>query len=175
MEIRLFKRLILLIFSSLLFFSCVTEEPQPTTESRLVGEWEVTSLEYSGTTVTEYEGFSYSIDYTGLGSNIVASYTFSENPNNFSGSGTYDTILTITSEGESYEQTFEGLGFAYSGSWSVDRDKVTLTSNNESSSATIVSLTDTELELKMNEEQTQTIEGTTVTIEVEMLLKLSKK
>lgn len=167
------KSIILLVLPGALFFSCVTEEPQPTNETNIIGTWNVNSVDYSGTSVTKYLGLNYTVDYTGMGTNIDASFTFNEDKS-FSGSGTYDAELTITSDGLTYDQTAEDLAFAEAGSWSVDGDKITLTSNDETSSATIISLTDTELELKLNEEQTQTINGSIVTITVELVMKLSK-
>ena len=174
MKTNFLKGFILLALSAPLFFGCNSNEPTPDSETSLVGEWNVTSVDYSGTTVTEYLNQTYSVDYTGVGSNIDASYTFNENKS-FTGSGTYDATLTITSEGSApYKETVEDLGFVVAGTWKIDGDQITLTSNNESSSATIVKLTETEMELKVSEQQIQSIEGTTITITVELLMKLSK-
>jgi len=123
---KLIKNLFMLVFISAVTFSCNTDDDSSqSTTGDLVGTWELSSLDYSGSSATTFDDETTEFDFTGVGSNIDYELTFEENPNNFEAVGGYDIDLTIAFMGQSTTQT-ESIEDAVSiGTW--DRDGNTLT------------------------------------------------
>jgi len=141
----------LLLVLALSIASC--NKKDDTTNGELIGVWNCTAVNYTGTTVTEYGGQSATTSFTGEGYNVDFTFTLSENPNVATSNGSYNIKLTSTVNGQTITQNIEGNDFIYTGEWSKNGNTIIITQGGESSDATIVKLTDTELELNIDDVQ----------------------
>ncbi|NOY49218.1 MAG: hypothetical protein GXO88_01415 [Chlorobi bacterium] len=169
------KNVLLLMVLVLTIISCKKDNnnAEPST-SNLVGTWNCTSVNYTGTSVTEVLGQSITTDYTGEGYDVDFTYTFSENPNLATSEGSFGIKLTSTILGQSTVQNIPGNSFNYTGNWSLAGDKITITYEGESQEATIVSLTDTNLVLNIIDETVTVLGTSTMTETTNMTIVLSK-
>ncbi|MFK5855600.1 MAG: hypothetical protein QM503_05680 [Bacteroidota bacterium] len=165
-KIKLEKVLLLLVLG-LTIISCSKDETPQTSSADVVGVWNCSSVDYTGSTVTEFLGQSMTADFIGEGYDVDFTFTLSENPNVASSNGSYSIKLTTTTLGQTIDQNIENIAFTYVGTWSMADNKISITSEGETSVATIVELTDTVLKLNILEESTTSNNGATVTSTVD--------
>ena len=118
------------------------------TSGNLVGSWKMISLNYNGATVTTVQGVDVTADFVGQGSDYNYVMEFSEAPNNYSSTGTYDIALATTISGQTSVSNSDDLNAASNGTWDKNVNVLTFTNasnNNEVSDATIDILSDTTL------------------------------
>ncbi|WP_020527190.1 lipocalin family protein [Flexithrix dorotheae] len=120
------KFLIFALIASVLF-SCSEDEPATPDQGMIVGAWKMSSVDYSGTSTTVFNGQSTKINFTGEGKNLNNEINFSENPNEFSVSGTYDVVLKMDMGGNEMISEQNGLSFVNSGDWEIDGNKLYIT------------------------------------------------
>ncbi|MBI9033677.1 MAG: hypothetical protein JEZ03_04305 [Bacteroidales bacterium] len=158
------EKVLLLLVLGLFVMGCSKEETPEEEVVEIIGVWNCSSVDYTGTSVTEVFGQSISSDFVGKGYNVDFTFSLSEDPNVATTTGSYDIKLTTTTLGQSYVQNIEDIAFVYVGSWSQAGDKLTINREGETSVATITAMTDSLLELNFVEERTMNNGGANVTI-----------
>ena len=144
------------------------------TTGNIVGVWKMISLDYNGTTITTAQGVNIVADFVGQGSDYNNTMEFTEAPNNYSTTGTYDIELTTTTAGQTSTSNTDDLDTASNGTWEKNANVLTFTNasnNNEVSDATINILSDTTLKIttlvtKNISQQGVSVETTTNTVAV---------
>jgi len=164
-----------LIAISALLFSCGSDDeaPLPTAEG-MIGTWDVTDIDYSGTTTTSYMGQSIKARFTGHGKEIDYTTTFSSSPNTVVSEGSYLIELTTTIGGESETETYEFDEALMDGTWELDGRKVIITNDGQEQEGTITKQSETELEVRVDLEQSMTDSGITVKTKVKAVYKFEK-
>lgn len=165
-------KLLLLFFISITVLSCSNDDEggsQVGSDAALIGQWVGTGIDYSGNTVTEFQGQTINADFVGEAFDIDYTLTFSENPNEVISDGTYSIELTTTILGQSTTETVPNIGFLESGTWVKDGDQLTITNNGQTTTATIVELTNDTLVISAVEEETLSQQGATITSTVNLL------
>jgi len=135
------------------------------TSSNLVGSWEMTSLNYNGTTVTSTQGINITADFVGQGSDYNYIMEFTEAPNNYFSTGTYDIELATTISGQTTISNTNDLNATSNGTWEKNGNVLTFTNasnNNEVSDATIEILSDTTLKFTTSVVKSVTQQGVNV-------------
>lgn len=85
-----FTKLLLFLALPLMMLSCSKEDENPVfDESLLVGDWQISSLDYSGTATTTMDGFSSTATYTGKGVEMDMIVRFLQDPNSVVSDGEY--------------------------------------------------------------------------------------
>ncbi|MFK5983720.1 MAG: lipocalin family protein [Flavobacteriaceae bacterium] len=133
-------------------------------DAELVDMWIGSTVNYSGTSVTEIQGVSLTADFVGEGYDIDFTFNFTENPNILTAEGSYSIELTTTIQGQSTVQNIEDLGFENSGTWSRDGDELSLTYDGTTDVASITELTATTLILNIFKVEVTEVNGATTTI-----------
>lgn len=155
-------KVFLLLVLGLTIVSCSKkDDTTDPTNGEIVGVWNCTALDYTGTTVTEYMGQSITTDFTGEGYDIDFTFTITESPNLATSNGSYSLELTTTTMGQSVTQNMENIDFTFTGEWSKDGNTMTVSQYGESDDATIVKLTDTELVINILSVETIESSGAT--------------
>lgn len=127
-KIEIMKKISLFFVFGLFLFSCSEEEILPTVED-VIGNWQVTNLEYSGNSTTTFLDQSFTVPFNGVGQNMDMSLIFNESPQNFTTNGTYDIELSYDLQGQPVTQQIQGLPFLVpSGEWALEGNEITLTS-----------------------------------------------
>lgn len=114
------------------------------------GTWEVTDLEYSGTSTTSSGGQTFTTQYDAV------AIDFGNTTVTFNSDGTFDSAgngitvdATITFMGQTTSQQMSAPGFVNEGTWSINGDIMTLTNNGaDPIDCEIVTLNATTLHLK---------------------------
>ncbi|MCR9250209.1 MAG: hypothetical protein NXI20_07270 [bacterium] len=153
----------LFILSAFVFVSCDDEEGA----SSVVGEWQLSDLDYTYTTTTSFFGIELTLVGTGTGYDMNSTINFTDNPNEFTGSGNYSVELTYNVEGQTYTENVENAPFDVDGTWELDGDNLILVANGETSVLTVVSYSEKEVVLSQKETQTFTEDGAEVTAEID--------
>lgn len=153
------KKLIALCITLIcIITSCSTESvDSDNNSSTIVGTWEMVDYDYSGTTVTEFQGQSSTTTFTGEAYDIDNKITFEENPNKFISEGSYNIKLTYTVSGQTTTQNIENLEAltTSTGAWEIlDGELMTSSSiNNETGKFKIEKLTESTLVLTAEQEE----------------------
>ena len=119
----------------------------------IIGMWEVTSIDASGTSTAEIAGQTIVTDFVGEGMDLNYTVTFTEMPNEVAAEGDYNIELTTTIAGQSITETIPGILFIDSGNWEIEGDQITINSNDMESTATITTLTDTSLVIEITDSE----------------------
>ena len=104
--------------------SCSEDEKPSFDETLLPGEWELSTLDYSGTTTTSYSVLSIEADFVGtlVESDLLVNFT--AEPNEFVSSGSYLIELETTVAGQSTTTTQEFPNILLPGTWRIEHDKL---------------------------------------------------
>lgn len=110
-------KLSLLAILFIAFSSCSKDDDSSLdlNSSMIVGEWNLSSLNYAGKTEVIFQETNYSTTYSGVAENIDYTLTFNAD-NTFSSQGGYDVNLTT----EGISQIIAINDFSSSGDWSID-------------------------------------------------------
>ncbi|MGB0984253.1 MAG: lipocalin family protein, partial [Saprospiraceae bacterium] len=133
------------------FSSCTDEEGDggttPEEVNKLIGAWNMTSMDYSSEQSIEIFGFpAATTEYVGTASNMTTTITFEEEPNNARITGTYDLDVEGTTAGQSQSEKWEDVDFISNGTWVQNGDAITVThSDGTTSTLTVTELTETSL------------------------------
>jgi len=92
----LLEKVFLLFVLGLLISSCSKDDTPQNTSAEVLGVWNCSSVDYTGTSVTEYLGQNITADFIGEGYNVDFTFTLSENPNVASSDGSYSIKLSTT-------------------------------------------------------------------------------
>ena len=108
-------KLSLLAILFIFFSSCSKDDEPDLNSSMMLGEWNLSSLNYEGKTELNYEGTNYTTTYSGVAENIDFTLTFNAD-NTFESKGSYDINLIL----EGFSQILPIEDFTSSGDWSID-------------------------------------------------------
>ncbi|WP_299768591.1 lipocalin family protein [uncultured Dokdonia sp.] len=117
----------------------------------VIGMWEVTSIDASGTSTVEIAGQTIETEFLGEGIDLNYSVTFTEEPNEVTADGDYNIELTTTIAGQSITEVIPGILFIDSGDWVIDGDQITISSNDMESTGTITTLNETTLVIEITD------------------------
>src|SRR5690349_21529334 len=106
---------------AVLFFSCGSDDeaPLPAIEG-MVGTWNVTAIDYSGTTTTSAAGQSIKATFTGKGKDIDYTTTFSVEPNEVVSNGDYVIELKTTVMGQTTTEDYYFDEVLMDGTWELE-------------------------------------------------------
>ena len=97
---------------------CSSDDDEDITSGEILGEWTMVFFEYNGNSTIKSSGINVSSDYIGKAKNINFMITFTENPNQVLGSGSYDLELTLSTLGVSDTKTTSISDIDTSADWS---------------------------------------------------------
>lgn len=162
------------VFLSVTLFSCSSDDDNSGEEEiSIVGAWDLSEMNYDGTTTIEFEGIPVPVTVEGVGEDIDAQIVFEEDPNTVSSSGTLTSVATITVLTESTTEEFpiDLSEFVTSGTWTISEDESTLIvvdSEGTEQTFDINALTETSLDLTT--EQEIIFDGMTVDVTMNVIL-----
>ncbi|HYF71137.1 MAG TPA: hypothetical protein VD884_23575 [Ohtaekwangia sp.] len=159
-----------------LFFSCSEDEPSPAlpTVEGLTGSWNMTAIDYSGTSATTFEGSTIKATFTGKGKNMDYTTAFSMDPNAVVSEGSYTIELKTTVAGQTTTEDHEFNDAFMDGTWELDGRTLIITNDGVSQEAIITKQTDDVLEAKVNIEESFSESEITVTTKVKAIYKFRK-
>lgn len=141
-----FTKLLLLCGLPMMLLSCSREDENPVfDESLLIGDWQITSLDYSGTTTTTLAGFKTTANFTGKGVGLDMIVRFLQDPNTVVSEGEYSIDLKTTVLGQTSTSTLHFSDFMMPGAWKIEGgNKLIIEAIDVSEEATIKKLDDTD-------------------------------
>lgn len=104
--------------------------------STLVGNWEMTSLDYAGTSSNTVAGQTITTEFTGVGKDFTYTLTFSDNPKEFVSTGGYTVELTSIFAGQSTTQDVPIPNAGTTGTWELNGNTLVLVDNNTNETST---------------------------------------
>ncbi len=183
------KKLLLLFVSMSLFIGCSDDNGETLADvdaSEIVGKWDLVDFKSDGKTTTTLQGQSIDSDYSSFGKDYNFEVDFGDNPKNVTGTGSYTTVITTTTLGQTQTQevpTSSASGLE-SGTWSVSGGVLTIAPNNQAqtnlvTNAKIIEFDVDTMKLKLDinetvEEQQQGLD-IKVTVNATAFLTLKKK
>ncbi len=117
-------------------FSC-GDDDEMVTEDSFVGQWNLISLDYSGTSTTiDPDGESISIDFDGEAREIMTTVDFNAD-GTYTSQGSYIIDLTTDFYGYMQTQSVPFEGFVGNGTWELNGNTLTTTDTQSQNSSTI--------------------------------------
>ncbi|WP_127845333.1 lipocalin family protein [Psychroflexus aestuariivivens] len=124
MKNRLSSLLILLL--AVVLTSCESNDDTATINGEIGGEWNIESINYTGTTIVSQEGNSVTTNLSGESFDENATMTFNEADNLFSSQGSYFIELTSSNSGQTQTQTIPINDYYSEGEWDLDGNILTV-------------------------------------------------
>ncbi len=130
------KVIFLALIAITILSSCKKDsESLNSSETILLGTWELTAMTYTGTNASTSQGFTTVTDFSGVTKDMTYEIEFSENPKTYETSGGYTVELTSTIEdvlidgevvvpGYTFVNDVPIEGAAQTGSWSSDGNTI---------------------------------------------------
>jgi len=116
---------LLALFLLLFFTSCEKDETKNLGSDGLLGQWEVSALDYTGSTITEIPDVEIPVlDFEGNGRDLDLSIEFLEST--FTSEGSYTIDLTMEFGGQSSTVPYPVQGFIGVGDWSMEGNTLTI-------------------------------------------------
>jgi hypothetical protein len=180
------KLVFLVVFGLTVLNSCSDDDNDSnSTDGEILGVWELVEFDYSGASVAEFQGQDFSTTYDGAGTNIDATMTMTENPNDLVFSGSYDVDLTFTFAGQTQSQTYPLDDVESVSSWSrsgniltIDGDFATIEGTDlgevQTQDYTIEQLTDNTLVLTSMITQVVNNQGLDSTVSIEIYMRFTR-
>jgi len=173
-------KLCMLVFVMTSLIGCSTDDDNTnSTSSSLIGTWSMIEFDYEGSTSFSAQGQSSSSSFVGTGQNFDYNITFTENPNEYTASGSYDVVLDFTSNGTQQTETTSINDVQTEGTWerngdilAIDGDFVEVNSDiptvggTTMGEVTILELTETTLRLGQEVVQDTSENGISVSIDL---------
>jgi hypothetical protein len=150
------------------------------TSADLIGTWNATAQTLELATSAIIQGVTITSNSSGYGKDFDFIYTFSENPNIVTTSGSFTSVTNTTSNipGQSdidQEIELNSIDGFDSGTWNLDNNTITISdSSGQTSVAEVVEFTGSKLKLKITIDESQNISGISADISGEMFLTLEK-
>jgi len=133
--------------------SCSEEEDKIDPNASLIGSWNLIDMQGDGTSSVEYNGQESTSEFTVTGKDLALSTEFTEEPNNYTSSGSYTAMMKVSANGQTQETEIPMMPFILGGTWEQDGDKLIITTaGQETQEATIVELSEKVLKLKYDYE-----------------------
>jgi len=174
-----------MLFFAIFLVACSNNDDEIITSGEILGAWNMVSFEYDGSSSFEISGVNINSDYTGKAKNIDFSMTFTENPNQVLGSGSYDLEVTVSAIGVSDTETTSISDINSAAEWSRDGDILTFTGTFYSGSLDVVNtgasqeftieeLTDTSLRIRSSMEEIIDDFGIETTVRMETVMEFTR-
>lgn len=147
-------------------FSCSHDDnASPESQGIMVGKWKVTSIQYTGTSVTNVEGEATSADFKGVGKDMSLELTFSQDPNKYTATGSYTISLSTNILGYDFPIDMPITGFMGNGTWMVKGKYIYVTdAQGRRDSSTITSLDPDHMTVAWGNTQSMIEEGISVQV-----------
>ena len=139
---KFFFRLIVLALITISITNCKKDEAS---FENLVGQWRMTDI-HNDDGVSTTAGIVSTYSYHGTEYNTIT--TFTENPNEFSSTGSYTFEITHIILGIPFTDEIEVPAISETGEWSIDGDIITQVLAGVSNSAVILELNGTTMRLR---------------------------
>jgi hypothetical protein len=166
---------LLLLSVAVMLFSCGDDEEFQPTSQGMVGAWQITAVDYKGTTTTSAQGMSIKADFTGTGKDMTLTTTFGASPNTVTTQGSYTIVLKTTVAGQTETEEYPVEEIFSDGTWTLDGKTLSITDASGTEKATIIEQTSTSLKMKVDINETETQQGITVTTNVSGVYTFKKK
>jgi len=174
-------RTVTVIFLTILFISCSSDDNSTidtnAQEENLIGTWNLSEIKQEGTVTSNIQGIPVQSHYSAYGKDINAQVTFTQNPNNFTSSGNYTSVVTVTILGQANTQEFNvsiddflNLGTC----WSLNKGVITINQGGKTVDINIIELTTLTLKLEMEIEEVVVEQGITNTTKTKVNMTLTK-
>ena len=140
----------LYLFAILLFAvaSC-NKDDDPVITGSIVGQWRMTDIHANdGVSEITFLGQTETGTYTFHGTDYNTSTTFTENPNEFSSTGSYTVIADYVFQGLNEHDSLNVYAYPGTGSWSINGNKLTQILLGDTSIFDILELSDSKLRLQ---------------------------
>ena len=156
---KLYSRLCLLGILIFVFSACNKDEGSPT-DGNIVGTWRLTDVHSdNGVSETTIAGQTYTSTYNFHGKDYAISTTFTENPNEYTSTGSYTVITNVTLAGQTTSDTTSVDASAGAGKWSINGNMLTQIYAGDTSTFEVLELSNSKLRLK--DELDETVADTT--------------
>jgi hypothetical protein len=154
---------LLLICVAALLFSCSDDDDDvKATVQGMIGEWNITDLDYNGTTTTSAQGMNITANFTGTGKDMDLTTIFTASPNTVTTEGSYTIVLESTTLGQTTTNEVPFTEVFTDGTWTLEGNTLKVTGPNGTDEATIVEQTSTTLKFKVDVDETESGSGFTV-------------
>lgn len=172
------KQLTFLLFL-LTFVACSKDEKDETTSfnaTDLKGTWNLASISCTdGATTSEILGQKIASTFVLSSKDHKATLVFSENPNSYESKGTYTSISTITTFGQTQTEEIPLEDFNLKGTWKLDGKMLIISQQGEpDQKAEITKLDAKNLEYKFIVDETTEELGLKVTTKGTLITKLTR-
>lgn len=162
------KLSILFVVIALTLNSCSSNDDSSDTNVSIVGTWEMTSFDGSGTGTTTIQMLPVTFNINANSFNENYQLTFTENPNELTSQGTFGLSIEISALGQSMTETIDDaesllpISDTATSEWSLTGNQLTLMANGETVSLTVMELTETNLTLLVAIDEQVDANGTVV-------------
>lgn len=149
----------------LIFSSCKSDDDDDdsTTDiNNIVGNWKIVDAHGTTEYTTIVSGQNFIINFVYEGNNYNSFVEITENPNEYSSTGSFTNHIVTTTQGQTTEEDQE-IDTVENGTWEIEGDQFIRTEQGqtESDSHTILELTATTFKTRTNISREETINGTT--------------
>lgn len=162
------KKLFYLFIATSLFISCAGEDtPEISiTESGIEGKWNVTAMTSKVETSSTNKGVTVTSKTETTGKDFNFVYYFKRNPNSVSGTGTYNAVVTTSTNGKTHtlQTTSSSISNLKPGTWTLDNNSIIVETNGTKQTATIESYDNKTMVLKTVINQSKNIQGISTSI-----------
>ena len=150
---KTFLKLLAFASIAILFTNC-NKDDDDINSGDLVGTWALTEFRADdGEATIDVFGLPVSFTYSFVGSDFDATTTFTENPNNFTSTGSYSLTTTTDFAGQIETETTV-IDVDESGSWAINGDKLSQFAAGDTLEFTILELSDSKLRLRLDLDET---------------------
>lgn len=122
-----FLQIVFFAMLSFSLFSCSKNDQNAKPADQLTGNWKMTAMKYTGTSVVQTGGEPFTTHFSGTGKNMDLHLSFAVNPKTFSSHGDYTITLTASFEGQELQQDYTINGFMGGGTWEKRGTTLTVT------------------------------------------------
>jgi hypothetical protein len=130
--------------------SCNKDDDDPVKSGSIVGQWRMTDIHSNnGIVESKFFGEVYNATYSFHGEDYNYFTTFSENPNEFSYTGSYTSLFELESEGQFEHDTSIVDANPGTGTWSINGEKLTQIFDGDTTTFDILELSDAKLRLQI--------------------------
>jgi hypothetical protein len=156
------------IFSKLLLFIAVISflascKKDDDSNPSVVGSWELIDIHSdNGVASTTVLGLPVTYTFKLQGSNYNTVTVFTDNPNEFTSTGSYTVTTTLYALGDTTTYMTEVPADPTTGEWSINGDIMTQILAGDTTEFTILELSDAKLRLRLDEDDTFVDNGTVV-------------
>lgn len=180
---------LLILLFALVLMSCESDDDSASINGEVNGEWNIESINYTGSTVTSAQGNSITSNFTGESFDENATLIFNAD-NTFTSQGSYSIELETTTLGQTQNQSVPIDNYSSEGEWSlsgniltIEGELVSISSNtptindpNESAPQDLIieELTDTTMVVSSVTQQTIVDSGVSINVNLDSTITFTK-